>query len=209
MKIVSDRAETLKKVRDFILDLPCLIKGGAGMYSTGPNPGLTFCNHAVFLIIKATDGNYKYFTKGRNDAPWLSNIENPQYRYKDSNYWCDILHERVANGKETGIIEVTAAKAQQLANLGYTVIGAWKNLDAYSPDKKPPPHYVTVKPDTSAFNEPKGPWVANVGAGENGYRTTNEVYGEKLVKQVRWYYNYKQDFRAFFDQLYALKTKKE
>jgi hypothetical protein len=206
--IVSDRVENLKRVQDFVLSLPCLGQGKSGMYSTTLHSRTTYCNHAVFLTIEATDGRYMQFTNGRSDPPWW-NLETA-YNYTNSNYWCDILGSQSdqEHSASTGIVEVSAANAQLLANLGYTVIGAWKNLLPEDGDRKSP-HYVTVAPNIREYNVENGPWVAHVGASPNGYKDAARAFWDKPSREIRWYYNSRQEFRFYFGQLYLLNLKKE
>ena len=135
------------------------------------------------------DGNYKSFTDGKAYAPW----EAPSgYVPRKSNYWCDVLRKQAEKTDKTGIIKVTGDKAQAYANLGYIVIGSWKNE---APGGHP--HFVTVRPKPNASSSDI--YVAHVGGGVNGEKTVEEAfYGqgntEPKRKEVEWYCNVKQSF---------------
>jgi hypothetical protein len=93
---------------------------------------------AVCWTIQQVDVHYTKFTAGKDHAPW----EAPKgYEHRKSNFWCDVLVKQAETASKTGIYEVTREQAQALANLGYVVIGAWKNMTL-----KGYPHYVTVRP---------------------------------------------------------------
>jgi hypothetical protein len=79
-------------------------------------------------------------------------------------------------------------QAQQKADMGYVVIGAWKNKGGH-------PHYVTVRPNKE-YGE-KGPTVAHVGSAPNEERTAKGAFGI-VFSGVHWYYNRKQEFTKGF-----------
>jgi hypothetical protein len=202
-KVAPGYTDTLKMVQDRVMKIPCLQppKDGVqnlGIYGYRNN---TFCNHAVFLTILATDENYTNFTNGKRAPPDsvdnITNVpangigrptgENP---YRESNIWYDVLVNQSLHYQTSGIIEVNGKDAQHLANRGYTVIGAWKNLNNRFTDLTASPHYVTVRPSNDEYNETKGPKVANVGS-EIDVDNANEFYGPTLP-EVRWFFNIKQ-----------------
>lgn len=132
----------------------------------------TFCNQAVFITIRALDKNFKNFTAGINDVPyWLDKYKNDErwLDYKEqypelwiSNFWCDILEYQANHEKTTGIKLISKENAQQLANLGYVVIAAWKNID--KPFKGVcHPHYATVAP-SKLLSGSQDLIIANVGS---------------------------------------------
>lgn len=189
-KIHSGYCMDLILVQDMVMSIWCLNQGNRGMYPEIDGPAnQTYCNHAVFLTIQALDGNYKSFTDGKAYAPW----EAPSgYVPRKSNYWCDVLRKQAEKTDKTGIIKVTGDKAQAYANLGYIVIGSWKNE---APGGHP--HFVTVRPMPNASSSDI--YVAHVGGGVNGEKTVEEAfYGqgntEPKRKEVEWYCNVKQSF---------------
>jgi hypothetical protein len=95
---------------------------------------------------------------------------------------------------------------QALANMGYTVIGAWKNLAMGLS-----PHYVTVTPvDIETEYKPeKGPTVAHVGANPNGFFPANRAYGNTPLQEIRWYFNLKQLFRCDLTDIEPLRWRTE
>jgi hypothetical protein len=79
-------------------------------------------------------------------------------------------------------------QAQQKADMGYVVIGAWKNKGGH-------PHYVTVRPNKKYGKE--GPTVAHVGSTPNEERTAEKAFRVPLP-DIHWYYNRNQEFTKGF-----------
>jgi hypothetical protein len=102
------------------------------------------------------------------------------------------------------IHEVSDREAQELANIGYVVIGAWKN----KPGKENSPHYATVHPGN--FSEGGCPWVANVGE-HNGIFMANDVkaFGKDNYQNVKWYYNLNQRFQEKYEKIEEVKRENE
>jgi hypothetical protein len=122
------------------------------------------------------------------------------------------LSEQAEHSGATGIIEIGPEEAQLFANLGYTVIGAWKNLrSGYAP------HYVTVRPVdvTKAYDNDSGPEVAHVGAPSketktgNRITTTSNAYGNIPINQIRWFLNIKQEFQFDLTGIQSLQWRKQ
>lgn len=200
----------LIRVQDMVMNMWILKTGNLGIWPKSygknqetneyklPSDTQTYCNHAVWLTIKAVDANYMKFTgKSKNVFPDHKNPDN--YVYKASNYWCDVLEKQAQDGKNTGVLEVTVEQAQAYANLGYVVIGAWKNKKGKN-EANNSPHYVTVRPHVGgeATNDIH---VAHVGT-ENGvltyqsaFRGNGNIAGKKKYEEVRWYCNVKQVFQ--------------
>lgn len=160
----------------------------------------TFCNQAVFITIRALDKNFKNFTAGINDVPyWLDKYKNDErwLDYKEqypelwiSNFWCDILEYQANHEKTTGIKLISKEKAQQLANLGYVVIAAWKNID--KPFKGVcHPHYATVAPSKllSGFQDLI---IANVGNTCQFCNLTDAFHYNDI--DIKFFYDENQDF---------------
>jgi hypothetical protein len=107
-------------------------------------------------------------------------------RTNQPNLWCDILAEQAKRRILTRF--GGEQEAQEKANEGYVVIGAWKNTNG----SNGPPHFVTVRPEFS-YDVEEGPMLANVGE-SNGIKPRSEGFFEK-ENAIRWYYNPEQKFR--------------
>jgi hypothetical protein len=217
--LLDRNAEILKRVQDEVMSLKCLEQGARGIYPeswTEENPlkpNQTYCNHAVYLTIKAVDKNFNNFTNRRgNGFPehWTRGngiiAENApaEYPLNKSNYWCDILKQQAGRSGISGIVELGIEQAQEYANAGYVVIGAWKNEDP-----KGSPHYVTVRPG-GVYTEKDGPYVAHVGAGKNEPKTAIEAYvNQTTLKEVCWYYNRNQGFIEDLSDIEGWKKKEQ
>jgi hypothetical protein len=194
------REEEILAIQDFVIKQEWLKIGEEGIYSKDKNPGYTFCNHAVYLTIKALDANYKNFINMRgvyehDDPPYSRSKE---YEYRESNYWCDLL-EQLSGKSETGIIRLKSEdEALNYANKGYVVIGALKSnvkIKEVSADKqkqsgKHSPHFATIRPGI-AKDPDKGVMLANVGV-ENGIVRAVDAFGSLRYPNIKWYYNSKQ-----------------
>jgi hypothetical protein len=203
----NPRIDELLAIQDRVVKLACLEKGvGKGIFKKGEKDN-TYCNHAVYLTIKAVDKNFENFlgvsdlyTVNYTPPDDLRNLaekfkakllQGRPYPYKVSNLWCDILNEQATRGilaEFTGrTVEEIETKAQEKANEGYVVIGAWKNKNG----PNGPPHFATVRPET----DPKGPMIlANVGA-TNGFKMISDSFGSDIRNDIHWYYNPNQDFQ--------------
>jgi hypothetical protein len=187
------RIRDLMKIQNEAVALRCLAKGtGWGIYPEmwgkgRPEPVQTYCNHAVYITIKAVDGNIVNFTDRANGSfPELP--KGMEYDYRKSNYWCDILKEQ----EEKHLIVKLSGEdeAKFYADMGYVVIGAWKTPDS---NKNGSPHFATVRPGYE--KDPDGGiMLANVGD-SNGIMRRSEGFYNKLSTEIFWYYNPKQDFR--------------
>jgi hypothetical protein len=208
------RVEELERIQDAVMALECLKQGHEGIYRIG-KIGETFCNHAVYVTIRAVDKNFNNFTNregttfpeyNNNEAGVLEDYAPSSYNYRKSNYWCHVLKQQATRSDLSGIVEVDAKKAQEYGNQGYVVIGAWPDLTG--PNKSP--HFVTVRPKPGRqYNPLSGPTVAHVGASPNEERTAQMAYGggEKW-KDVHWYYNQKQQFIFDFSYINELKQRR-
>jgi hypothetical protein len=210
------RIATLKEVQDQVVFLPCLQPGAKGMYDQNTDPTGTFCNHAVFLTIQAVDSKYKQFighnTLYTDDEPpyELARLKSPLaerlagYLHKRTNIWCEILKEQAECSEKTGIYLLEAEEAQEKANQGYVVIGAWKNPKHGDNN---PPHYVTVRPGFE-YDSDEGPMLANVGTAAQTEKEilAGRVFSENL-NNVKWYYNAKQEFVPNFKRIIELEAK--
>lgn len=189
-----------------------LVQGNCGIYYNFHDYATTFCNHAVFETIIKVDGNFNNFTKKtankknisrdplKEDFPECPDTE--KYKYKPSNYWCDVLEEQSENSSKTGICKISAEQAFYMAQLGYVVIAAWKNLET-NPKKNQSPHFVTVRPCKGKYPGLKSLKVAHVGGSykdENNNTHGNEVrkistaFGENSLNNIKFYCNIKQNF---------------
>lgn len=228
--ITEPRIRNLMKVQDEVVGLQCFLGGtamqnnmgkhrhGRGMYGNTNAPN-TYCNHAVYVTVKAVDGNFGDFI-GLNsvyyaqEPPWdfgldrrgVSVLEgefkeaitvNHRYIYKTSNLWCDILDEQVRRGKLVklsieGDHTIGEKRAQEYADMGYAVIGAWKNTET-DINKDRSPHYATVRPGFK-FDPKNGIMLANVG-GINGIIYVSKGFGDTKRTEMNWYYNPNQNFK--------------
>jgi hypothetical protein len=218
--LTGQRIRNLIMVQDKVMALNCLIPNiGKGIYHQ--EGGVTFCNHAVYLTIKTVDGNYKEFIGNTHsycgnqllykyDTPpdSLSCLEENfkkelgAYPYRISNLWCDILKKQAEKGiliklnKDNENYSVGEKKAQEYANMGYVVVGAWKNT---IPGNNPP-HFATVRPGYE-YKPNNGPILANVG-GSNEIKTVKDGFGGKNRNDINWYYNPKQDFQEDISMIF-------
>ena len=176
-----------------------LVQGNCGIYYNFHEEDTTFCNHAVFETIIKVDGNFNNFTKKtankknisrdplKEDFPECPDTE--KYKYKPSNYWCDVLEKQSENSEETGICKITAEQAFYMAQLGYVVIAAWKNLEN-NPKKNQSPHFVTVRPCKGKYPGLDLLRVAHVGGGKNKVKTLIKAFDAKdnIEKQCKIYF---------------------
>lgn len=195
-----------------------LVQGNCGIYYNFHDEATTFCNHAVYETIKQVDKNYLSFLLNIDEPPWdldkykdkafvsllkkNQSLSNGKYIYKKSNLWCDILEFQSQKTEETGICKITAEQAFYMAQLGYVVIAAWKNLET-NPKKNQSPHFVTVRPCKGQYPGLKSLKVAHVGGSykdENNNTHGNEVrkistaFGENSLNNIKFYCNIKQNF---------------
>ncbi len=176
-KVSIDEVENLKKVQDRVLKLNCLKmgKGGLPRFNCKVTSKQTYCNHAVYLTLMATDASYK--------TAFLQNRE-----LQCANDFFDILMQQAANKV---LQERDAESAQQLANHGFTVVGAWKN-----PDPKKSGHVVTVSPTTNTYDSNSGPRVLQIGE-KNKYSTAWSAFAlnVKTSNEIHWFWNQNQQFQ--------------
>jgi hypothetical protein len=198
-------AEDLKKVQDKIIALNCLKKGARGMYDQDPpSQNQTYCNHAVFLTIKAVDKNFRNFTQRKDDAfPEAPSDYTDNTGLKKSNYWCDILKKQAELGilvklNEGNDYKLGEQRAQEYANRGYVVIAAWKNLNSVN-EINNSPHYATARPGY-VYNPKEGTMLANVG-NDNGLKNVIEGFGKGIRSEIKWYYNPNQIFQNEIDSV--------
>ncbi len=207
-------AKKLISVQNLVMKDFRLVQGNCGIYYNFHDYATTFCNHAVFETIIKVDGNFNNFTKKtankknisrdplKEDFPECPDTE--KYKYKPSNYWCDVLEEQSENSEETGICKITAEQAFYMAQLGYVVIAAWKNLTPKGIDSNVnySPHFVTIKPSNFSYNCPKKKLiqVAHVGSGDNCYKDLGKAFScqgnksETSMDEVKFYVNIHQSF---------------
>jgi hypothetical protein len=214
-KYDNGHAEDLIKVQDAVLSLRCLRQGNWGIYPevynynpNGAPPRQTYCNHAAFLTVLATDQNAANFTGKTNNTdngttrvgsafPEPSPRSDPVYTFKNSNYWCDRLCIQAGEGK---IVELSAEEAQEAANMGYTVVAAWKAVES-----RGSPHYATVRPGYG-YDDRFGPMVANVGTYTGFFRAKDyKAFGSSA--EIRWYYNPAQTFRCYLNLINGYKDR--
>ena len=205
-------AKKLISVQNLVMKDFRLVQGNCGIYYNFHDYATTFCNHAVFETIIKVDGNFNNFTKKtankenifrdplKEDFPECPDTK--KYKYKPSNYWCDVLEEQSENSSKTGICKISAEQAFYMAQLGYVVIAAWKNLET-NPKKNQSPHFVTVRPCKGKYPGLKSLKVAHVGGSykdENNNTHGNEVrkistaFGENSLNNIKFYCNIKQNF---------------
>jgi hypothetical protein len=222
--LAGQRIRKLKIVQDETVALPCLQpKDGRGMYGIH-HFNDTYCNHAAYITINAVDENYLLFICNpdlyrRDDPPWLgiddisksiitesfrqslsnynirpneNNLDtNNKYNYKDSNIWCDILNEQ----ERLGVLKrLNGQQIQDYANMGYVVIGAWKNRPISVSPGNYSPHYATVRPGFKFYTLSRM-MLANVG-GTNGIKNVNGGFLNIEPSEIRWYYNPNQKFQG-------------
>ncbi len=189
IKIINLHAEELLRVQNRILKMNTLKENGPGIFDQG---GYTFCNHAVFLTIRAVDSDYLKFTDNY-DAPIDSKYSkyDKTYPYKESSYWCVVLKKQ-ADSKI--ISELTTCKdIIYYANLGYVVIVAWENPSSGAP------HYATVRPG-NVCKEIKDIKLCNVSTEERTrILPMSEAFGKDMIKNCHFYVNKKQVFREDYD----------
>lgn len=193
-------AKKLLRVQKRVVSLNILKPNSENSGGIWEDQSGTFCNHAVFLTIRALDKNYKNFLGGQGKIPDnISYLKDDTYieQYKNnlrpSNIWCDVLEYQSKKTETTGIREISKDKAGILANLGYVVIACWKNTENPDDGADSHPHFATVAPlELLPDDLTKGEiHVANVG-GKCGFYSVEEAFDFKT--DVRYYYNSKQEF---------------
>ena len=207
-------ASRLIKVQDMVMHKYSYKQGNLGLYEYGfkKNDSQTFCNHAVFETIINVDGNFNNFTKKPANKENISRDplkeyfpecpDTKKYKYKPSNYWCDVLEEQSENSEETGICKISAEQAFYMAQLGYVVIAAWKNLTPYEGKEgvNYSPHFVTVSPkqDSEIFIDASEINVAHVGGDKNEEKSLFDAFRAKAnpikQKEIYFYCNIYQSF---------------
>lgn len=200
-------ASRLIKVQDMVMHKYSYKQGNLGLYEYGfkSKDSQTFCNHAVYETIKQVDKNYLSFLLNIDEPPWdldkykdkafvsllkkNQSLINGDYIYKKSNLWCDILEFQSQKTEETGICKITAEQAFYMAQLGYVVIAAWKNLET-NPKKNQSPHFVTVRPCKGKYPGLDLLRVAHVGGGKNKVKTLIKAFDAKdnIEKQCKIYF---------------------
>lgn len=207
-------AKKLISVQNLVMKDFRLVQGNCGIYYNFHDYATTFCNHAVFETIIKVDGNFNNFTKKtankknisrdplKEDFPECPDTE--KYKYKPSNYWCDVLEEQSENSSKTGIYKISAEQAFYMAQLGYVVIAAWKNLTPFADEEgvNYSPHFVTISPIqyTNNFINQNQIKVAHVGGGTNKFLPLKNAfdqpgnYKKKSCDEVLFYCNIKQCF---------------
>ena len=193
-------AKKLLRVQKRVVSLNILKPNSENSGGIWEDQSGTFCNHAVFLTIRALDKNYKNFLGGQGKIPDnISYLKDDTYieQYKNnlrpSNIWCDVLEYQSKKTETTGIREISEDKAGILANLGYVVIACWKNTGNPDDGADSHPHFATVAPlELLPDDLTKGEiHVANVG-GKCGFYSVTKAFG--LKAEIRYYYNSKQEF---------------
>jgi hypothetical protein len=210
----------LRMVQERVVALVCLKpRYGRGIWGLRGNipRGNTFCNHAVFLTIVATDGRYHHFT-GRQrsnpnsrDFPFPDALTEETKRIYDneginrSNFWCDRLVRFANEGK---LVELTPTQAQDFGNMGYTVLGSHR-ARASGIRTEVSPHFATVMPGYD-FNVTYGPMVANVGTNNLIERAGHpDTFGRSRYNATKWYYNPNQEFRLDIRWIEHLESRPE
>jgi len=209
MELRAINIERLKRVQDMVLAIERLKKGAQGLYpeiwknekDKKAPPGQTYCNHAAFLTVIATDGKFYNFTnkqKSNPDSviyPFPEIPENEVTQFKEkhdinkSNYWCDEL-ERLAN--QGRLVKLTSFEAHWYGNMGYTVVASYK---ANAEDGEWSPHFATVRPGED-YHDTLGPMVVNVGEHNIIERAGDGRCFHSKFNYTKWYYNPRQDFRG-------------
>lgn len=187
--LLNSHAEELRRVQNRIVKMKTLQPNGKGIFNQG---GKTFCNHAVFLTIRAVDKDYLYFTDNY-DAPIDSNYKgyDKNYPHKESSYWAVVLRQQ-AKKHDNGITEIFACEEiKRVANQGYVVIVVFEETNG-----KNPPHYATVQPqpenNSSKLEHIK---LCNVGGIVGMDITISRGFGKHPISELHFYYNKSQKFR--------------
>ena len=205
--VVENHALALVRVQERIAQLACIKMNSFGIYDDkNPAQNQTYCNHAVYLTIKALDKNYKDFLieydeptywrdEYANDDIWkkYKNQYQGPNKYKASNFWCDVL-EYKSNDTTSHIRKVNEFEAQELANHGYVVIASWKNtIDKTSP------HFVTVCPGNKKVKKEEI-IVLHVG-GSSDRRLLKMAFPDPKYTTVEFYYNSNQEFIEDYENI--------
>ena len=157
--------------------------GGGGRYPDSLfrlgmlGPDTTFCNQATFDVADALGFNQTALYGGSNRDNVRAN---------------DAARNLASAAKNGLVTEVGGAQAQELANAGYVVIGAWENPTGESG------HLATVAPSSGAYNDSDGPLLSNVGTlSRTGLVSTAEGFGEAKYKNgdVKFYFDPNQSFK--------------
>jgi len=168
------------------------LKGRGGRYPITGAPGSssTFCNQATFDIAIAT---------GFNQEALFGKIGDRIGKRDDIN--ANAAARNLANAAARGLIErVSGGRAQELADMGYTVIGAQEDLRISAEGKPYSGHVATVAPSSSSSNtfpENSGPLVSNVG-GTNGLTSATEAFRGN-PEPVYYYYDPNQKLDKYDD----------
>ena len=106
----------------------------------------------------------------------------------------NILELQSEKSTITGICKITAKQAFYMAQLGYVVIAAWRNITP-----KGSPHFVTVRPYEGVYPGLDSVVVSHVGSGKNEERVLSSAFlgtgnEDKKYKEVFFYCNIEQNF---------------
>ncbi len=150
-------------------------QGSKGPYNySGATADTTWCNMATLGITFETAYALSMALRSSNDPYGVNTNANSMYD--------NLL--KASQDKESGIIEITAEKAQELANLEYTVVGSWQN-----PDLSMPGHIATVEPGHK-YDAETGPYFGNVGkqssTGDN--KNAIQAFGSAKIPYIKYYY---------------------
>ncbi len=147
--------------------------------STGPcnfqgaTSQTTWCNMATYDVADKT-------SPGLGNAMHNGNPNNTTANAAASNL------ASAAGSSQSTIKEVSPEHAQNLANLGYTVVGAWENTSGGSG------HVATVAGGYE-YSESSGPTMANVGpSSTTGINSASTSYGSHMG-DVHYYYDSSQN----------------
>ena len=138
----------------------------------------TWCNMATQEVTFETSYELSMALRNEND-PYCENT--------NANAMYDNLM-KAAQNPNSSIVEITPQQAQALANMGYTVVGSWKNQNP-----KGSGHIATVEAGYE-YDPETGPYFGNVG--DSRYTGTNktavEAFGIGNYQSIKYYYDKEQ-----------------
>ena len=168
--------DTLKTNQDKVINDPNLKQGAGGPYKrtdAGITEDTTWCNQATFQTARATDSTIAKAMYNSGD----SNGDNTNAKQVFGNL------KVAADDNTSPIAEVCPKDAQNLANLGLTVVGV--------KDTNTKGHVATVAPGYN-FDKTNGPMMANVGGSDKqGYTRAKDAFRENYYAdgKVHFYVN--------------------
>ena len=174
----STAQATLKGVQTNVMNNPQYQEGAGGPFNLqNVSSTTTWCNQATYNVVENTGSGLGSAMYGSDSHGYNTNANTAASNLANA-----------ASQPNSTTYEVTAEQAQNLANLGYTVVAAMENTVGGSG------HLATVAPGYE-YSSSSGPTVANVGPqNHTGIETVSSAFGSYYDNgEVHYYYDSTQN----------------